>query len=261
MQHMHHTFAMFQGQGQLGPQQGFVFRGDVHTGYRQLYGVLFKSVDSWEPGGRQKLAIHPQMGKAARARPIGQLGVHALTVHHQRGQQANVLPFELAVQLRHDAVWRLRGHGGTVVHTVLHAQFYKKQAQKVPDLGGGAHRAFAPATRESLLNSHRGRNAVHRIHIRPTRWLHDGTGVSVERLQVTALPFVEQNIKRQRRLARTRHARHHAELAPWYIHRQRFEVVLFGVDDANGVGCLSKQTASSGWACAGSRFGDRTASV
>ena len=154
----------------------------MHTGYRQLYGVLFKTVDSWEPGGGQKLAIHPQMGKATRARPIGQLGVHTLAVHDQWGQQANVLPFELAVQLRHDAVWRLRGHSGAVVHTVLHAQLYKQQTQKVPDLGGGAHRAFAPATRESLLNSHRGRNAIHRIHIRPTCGLHDGAGVSIERL-------------------------------------------------------------------------------
>ena len=86
MQHMHHTFAMFQGQGQLRSQQGLVSGVDVHTGHWQLNGVLFEAIDSWEPGGGQKLAIHPQMGKATRAGPVGQLGVHAFAVHHQRGQ-------------------------------------------------------------------------------------------------------------------------------------------------------------------------------
>jgi hypothetical protein len=79
------------------------------------------------------------MGEATRARPVGQLGVNAFAVAHQRRQQANVLATELRHQLRHDAVGRLGLHRHAVVHAVLNAQLHIQQTQKVPHLGGRAH--------------------------------------------------------------------------------------------------------------------------
>ena len=98
-------------------------------------------------------------------------------------------------------------HGHRVpvfVHTlgaVLHAQLHVQQAQEVVHLGGGAHRALAAATRQALLNGHGGRNAIHRVHLRAACGLHQRAGVGVERFQIAALAFVEQDVKRQGGLA------------------------------------------------------------
>ncbi len=105
-----------------------------------------------------------------------------------------------------------------------------EQAQKVPDLGGGAHGGFAPAARQALLNRHGGRDAIHGIHLGPPGGLDDAAGVGVERLQVTALAFVEHNVKRQRGFARAADAGNHVELAVRNLHAQVFQVVLFGVN-------------------------------
>ena len=142
----------------------------------------------------------------------------------------------LAQQLRQDALGALRLHRRAVVDAMLGAEFHPQQAQEVPQLGGGGHGALAPAPAQALLDGDGGRNAPDRIHLWPPRWLHDAAGVGVEAFQVTALAFVEQDIERQRRFARAGHAGDDAELAAWDLHAQRFEVVLAGVDDADGVG-------------------------
>ena len=176
------------------------------------------------------------MREAARARPVGQLGVHAFAVDDQRRQQADVLTAVVFEQLRSNALGALRHHGRAVLRAMLDAQLHIQQAQKVPDLGGGAHRGLAPAAREPLLNRHGGRNAVDRIHLGPAGRLHDGAGISVERLQVAALALVEQNIKGQRGLARARDTGDHIELTAWNINRQTLQVVFTRIDDLDQVG-------------------------
>ena len=84
------------------------------------------------------------MREAARARPVGQLCVHALAVDDQRRQQADVLAAVVFEQLRGDALGALRHHGRAVVRAMLNAELHIQQAQKVPDLGGGAHSGLAP---------------------------------------------------------------------------------------------------------------------
>ena len=106
----------------------------------------------------------------------------------------------------------------------------------MPHLGGGAHGGFAPAARQALLNRHGGRDAIHGIHLGPPGGLDDAAGVGVERLQVTALAFVEHNVKRQRGFARAAHAGNHVELAVRNLHAQVFQVVLFGVNHFDSTG-------------------------
>ena len=67
------------------------------------------------------------------------------------------------------------------------------------------------------------------------RGVHDAAGVGVEAFEVAALAFVEQDVERQRGLARAADAGDDVELATRDVHAQAFEVVLFGVDDLNGV--------------------------
>ena len=200
-QHMHHTFALFQGRGQAITQGLLVTRVHIQAEHRQLDGVFFETIDAWKARGGQEVTVHPQVGVTTWARPIGQLGVHALAVEHEGRQQANVLPFELLHELRRNALRRLRGHRGTIMDAVLGAELHIEQAQEVPHLGGGAHGGFAPTTREALLNGHCRWNAIHRIHLRTTRGLHDAAGIGIQTLEITTLTFVEQNIKRQGRFA------------------------------------------------------------
>ena len=94
---------------------------------------------------------------------------------------------------------------------------------------------LAPAARQPLLDRDRRRNAVDRVHLRPSRRLHDAARIGVERFEVAPLAFVEQDVEGQRRLARAGHARHHAELVVRDVDRERLEVVLAGVDDLDGV--------------------------
>ena len=142
---MHHAFAMHQRLRQRRTQGGFLLRQHVQTDHRQLDRVLLETVNARESRGRQKVAVHPQVREAARPRPVGQLGVDALAVHHQRRQQSNVLAAEVFHELGGNAVGRLWRHRCTVMNTVLRAQLHKQQAQEMPDLGGGADGRFAPA--------------------------------------------------------------------------------------------------------------------
>ena len=112
----------------------------------------------------------------------------------------------------------------------------------------------------ALLDGDRGRDAVHRIHLGPAGRLHDGARIGIQGFEVTPLPFVEQDVKGQRRFAGTGNTGHHTELAARNIYRQRLEVVFLGVDDTDGVRRVSEQRLGGGWACARGRFANREAS-
>ena len=198
--------------------------------------MLLEAVQAREVGGGQKVAIDPQMGETPRARPIGQLGVNALAVHHQRRQQADVLTAEILHQLRCNLLGRLRRHRRAVMDAMLGAKLDEQEPQKVPDLGGGTHRRFAPAAAQALLDRHRRRYAVHRIDLGPACRLHDGARISVERLEVAALAFVEQDVERQGGFARARDPGDHGELAARDVDAERLQVVFAGVDDLDAVG-------------------------
>ena len=142
--------------------------------------MFLEAVDARKARGGQEVAVHAQVGVAARACPVGQLGVHALAALHQRRQQADVLATVGFHQLRGNAVGALRLHRRGVMHAVLGAELHVEQAQEVPDLGGGADGGLAPAAGEALLDGHGGRYAVHRVHLGPACGLHDGAGVGVQ---------------------------------------------------------------------------------
>jgi len=252
-QHMHHALAMLQRAGQQLAQLGLRFGSHIETAHRQLDGVLFESVDARKALCGQKLTIDPQMGVAARPRPIGQLGVDALAVDHQRRQQTDVLAAEGGHQLGQYAVGRLGLHRCVVVHTVLRAQLDIEQAQKVPDLGSGANGGFAASSAEALLDGDGRGNAIHRIDFGATGGLHDAAGVGVETFEVAALPFVEEDVKRQRGFARAADTCDDIETTSGNVDRQALEIVLGGVEDADHVrlqgfarGLISDSTGGAG---------------
>ena len=232
---MHHAFALLQRGGQGAAQCCFVMWLHMDVGHGQLHRVLFESVNAGEACSGQKLAIYAKVRVAAWPRPVGQLGVHAFAVDHQRREQANVLATVTFHQLRGNALWGLRLHRSVVVDAMLRAQLHIQEPQKMPNLGGGAHGRLAASTAQTLLNGHRGRYAIHGIHLGAACGLHNAAGIGIERLQIAALAFVEQNIKRQGGFARARHPRDHTEFATRNIYAERLEVVLFGIHNRDAV--------------------------
>ena len=69
------------------------------------------------------------------------------------------------------------------------------------DLGERRHRALAPAAAGALLDRHRRRNAEDRVHVRPRGRLHELPRVGVQRFQIAALAFGEQDVEGERALA------------------------------------------------------------
>ena len=156
--------------------------------------------------GRHHLAVDAQLFVAARAGPFRELGVVTLAGHDQRRQQQDARILVLLEQALGDGLRGLRFDGDVAGGAELRAQLHVEQAQEVIDLGERGHRALAAAAAGALLDGDRGRNAVDRIHVRPRRGLHELARVRVQRFEIAALAFVEDDVERQRGFARARHA-------------------------------------------------------
>ena len=74
-------------------------------------------------------------------------------------------------------------------------------------LGLRGNGALAAAAADTLLDRHRGRNAVNGIDAGPRGRLHHGARIGVERLEIAPLALVEQDVEGQRGLAAARDAR------------------------------------------------------
>ena len=150
-----------------------------------------------------QLAIHPQMRKAFALRPLGQIGVQPLAIDHQGCEYGGVAPLEITQHARGNRIQRLRLNRHITARAMLSAELHPHQAQKVINLGECGHRRFASSARHPLLDGDRGRNAVNRIHIGPRGGLHKLPRIGVQRFKIAALAFVKNNVKRERRFART----------------------------------------------------------
>ena len=64
---MDDAFAVGQRIGQRSMQGGFVGGRHIQAGHGQLNGVFLEAVNARKRRGGQKVAVHPQMGVAARA--------------------------------------------------------------------------------------------------------------------------------------------------------------------------------------------------
>ncbi len=202
------------------------FRAHDQIRHRQFDRVFLEALDARKLRGRQERAVDAQMRVAARRGPLGEIGVHALAIDDQRRQHADVLAPGLAHHLRDDRVERLRRHRHVAVGAVLHAELHVDEPQEVIELGQRGHRRLPAAARGALLDRHRGRNAVDRVDVGSARGLHDRARVGVQRFEVAALTFVEQDVECQRRFAGARHAGDDGERVARNVDVDPLQVVL-----------------------------------
>ena len=97
---------------------------------------------------------------------------------------------------------RLRLDRHVAVGTVLRAELHVEQAQEVVDLGERRDRALAAAAAGALLDRDGRRNAEDRIDVGARGRLHELARVGVQRLEIAALAFGEQDVERERRSCR-----------------------------------------------------------
>ena len=185
-------------------QFGLALRRCAHVGNRQLDPVLVKARETRPGVGRDKRAVDAQVRVALAARPLGEIRVVALAIDYQRRKQADPRAAMLAQDARGDRVKALRLDRDFALRTVLHAELDEEQAQEMVDLGQRPDGGLAPAAARALLDRDRGRNAVDRVHVGTRGGLDELARIGIERLEVAALAFRKDDVKRERGLAGAR---------------------------------------------------------
>ena len=231
-QHMHHALAVRECVGQRSAQ-GLVLGRHIEAGHGQLDGVFLKR------SMRGKLVVgrklpSPQVRVAAWAGPVGQLGVTPLRLTTSGASRPMCWPRNCVSS----CAAMLSGVCGctaapSCTQCCVPSLTYSRRKSATPRWWCPRWTCARRAT--GAAQSPRWADAVHRIHLGPACGLHDAAGVGVEAFEVAALAFVEQDVERQRGLARAADAGDDVELATRNVHAQALEVVLFGVDDLNGV--------------------------
>ena len=209
------------------PARRRAWRGLVQNSGHDFYVVLAEAFQPERFGGRIDLAVGADFGEAVLGGPMGDIRVKTLAIfHHRREQQQIAAPPRFRRQPRCQLVARLRPHRPLAVRTILRAQPGKQQAQEMINLRDSGDGALAPAPRDALLDAHRGRNAGDQVHLGPRQLLDELPGVSVHRVQKTALSLRKQQVKGQRAFARSAHARDHHELVARDGQRNVLQVVF-----------------------------------
>ena len=179
-------------------QTRFDRRFDHHIGNRQLDAVLAESIQTRPVRGGDEHPIHAQVRVTVTGGPLGQVGVDALAVGHQGCQQTYMLTAIVAQDAGCDRIEALRFNGCAIPGAVLNAQLHVEQSQEVVDLGERGHGALAATTTRALFDRHRWRDAEDRIGIGARGRLHELARVSIERFEVTPLPFAKDDVESQR---------------------------------------------------------------
>ena len=188
--------------------------------------MLLEAVEPRPLCRRQELAVDAEMGVALAARPLGEIGVVALAVHHQRREQADATAAEVLEDLRRDRLRALRLDRHVAVRAELGAELHVEQPQEVVDLGQRRHRRLAAAAARALLDRHRRRDAEDRVDVGPRGRLHELARVRVQRLEVAPLALGEDDVEGEGRLARAGDAGHHGEAVARQCDVDVLQVVL-----------------------------------
>ena len=130
-------------------------------------------------------------------------------------------------------------NGATAVRAVRRSRARPEQTEIVVDLGDRADRRPRIVARRLLLDRDRRRQPFDRVDVGLLHQAEELPRVRRQRLDVPALPLGVDRVERQRRLSRTRQARHDRELIARDGDVDVPEVVLSGTANDQRVFCHS----------------------
>ena len=160
-----------------------------------LDGVLAETLQLFKIGDLHEPSIHQQRVEALTLRPLRNVGVKAFPCFDECSENFHAPAFHHRLNASRDRRRGLALDCAAAVGAVLHAEFGKKQTQKVIDLGDCGDGAFSSAASDALLDGHARRQPGDAIHVGffellnelPRVWRHD--------IEKTPLSFGEEQIE------------------------------------------------------------------
>ena len=234
-QHAHDALAMFERGGEQLAQLRFVSGAHGERAHGQFDRVFLEAIEPRPFLRREHLAIDSQLGEALLVGPRREILVDTFTRRHERREQRHVAAFEILEHPRGDGIEALRLDRDITGRTELSAELHVQQTHEVIDLGQRCDRALATATAGALLDRNGWRNAEDGIDIRSRGGLHELSRIGIKGFEITTLAFAEDDVERERRLARTRDARDDREPIAWQLDVDVLQVVLASTVNADRV--------------------------
>jgi len=184
---------------------------------------------------RDFFPVHNQVLIAFVSCPNRQVLVEAFTVFDQGCEEGNFLTLISLHDRGKNLILRLLDDRHIAGRAVLGAELHIEQTQEMINLRHCGDGGFLASSRGALFNRNRRRNTVNRVNVRRACGLHHGSSKGVERFQISALTFVEDQIKGQGGFTGTRDACDDGELVARDLERQVLQIVLTRIDDRDGI--------------------------
>ncbi len=232
---LHQALAVIEGTVERFSQLRLILRRHPQFGHRQFDVVLLEAVEARPVVGGGIEAVHPQVGKALARRPLGKIGVIALAGRHQRREERDAVAAMRPEDAGEDRLAGLGFDGDVAPGAVLGAELDEEQAQEMIDLGQGRHGALAAAAAGALFDGHRRRDAENGVDVGAGGRLHELSGIGIERFEVAALAFVEQDVESHGALAAAADAGDDREAVAGDADVDVFEIMFAGMDDFDAV--------------------------
>ena len=213
----------------------FVLRRDLHRAGRQINVVFCETRQGREAECRDFFPVHNQVLIAFVSCPNRQVLVEAFTVFDQGCEEGNFLTLISLHDRGKNLILRLLDDRHIAGRAVLGAELHIEQTQEMINLRHCGDGGFLASSRGALFNRNRRRNTVNRVNVRRACGLHHGSSKGVERFQISALTFVEDQIKGQGGFTGTRDACDDGELVARDMERQVLQIVLTRIDDRDGI--------------------------
>ncbi len=171
-------------------------------------------------------AVDAHADEAGFAYVVEDALVVALAVLDQRGQHLEARAGGHGQHVADDLLGRLRHYRATADRAMGRAHAGEEQAQVVVDLRHRAHGRARVLADALLIDRHRRTEALDVVDVGLLHLAQELPGVGRQRLDVAALPFGEDGVEGQRRLARTRQAGDDHQLVAGNLHVDILEVVF-----------------------------------
>ena len=173
-----------------------------------INGVLLETLELSKVGDRNERLIDIERVESLPLRPARDIGMKTLARFHERREHLERTALRRGLDLFHDRRQALLLDRQIAFRTKLRAGFCEQEAQEMINLRHSCDGRFAAAARDALLDGDARRQAFDKIDIGFFELLDKLPRIRRHAVEKTALPFREQDVKRDGRFSRAAQAGH-----------------------------------------------------